>query len=202
MTKLRWTFIIAIICLAVAIAGFRLAHLEPQTVEAAPVLPAANLAKTESIFNQVTTISEVSARGEAAVAESMALFSDGKLGYHLNYPAGWEQRSLSSTVVLFQSPGGSDQVKVEAAGPLSADGLSPFVDRSLGRDIVFSRQSLTVHGLPAERVVAFSETLGSQATIFYISQDGSVYIITGTGDQKSIELIARSFNAPRLVAQR
>jgi len=202
MTKLRWTFIIVIICLAITIVGFRLAHLDPQIVEAAPVLPAANLVKTESIADQVTTLAEVNVRGVEPIVEPMAVFTDGELGFHLNYPAGWEQLSLSSSVTLFQSPGGANQVKVEAAGPLSADGLSPFVDRSLGNDIVFSRQLLTVHGLPAERVVVFSEALGNQVTIFYINQGASIFVVTGTGDQKSIEVIARSFNAPQLVAQR
>lgn len=202
MTKLRWTFIIVIICLAITIVGFRLAHLDPQIVEAAPVLPAANLVKTESIADQVTTLAEVNVRGVEPIVEPMAVFTDGELGFHLNYPASWEQLSLSSSVTLFQSPGGANQVKVEAAGPLSADGLSPFVDRSLGNDIVFSRQLLTVHGLPAERVVVFSEALGNRVTIFYINQGASIFVVTGTGDQESIELIARSFNAPQLVAQR
>jgi hypothetical protein len=202
MTKIRWIFVIGIVCLAVAIAGFRLAHLDPQIVEAAPVPPSVQPVKIGSIVNQAMTSAEVSSRGGAVVVEPMAVFRDGKLGYHLNYPASWEQLSLSSTVTLFQSPGGANQVKVEAAGPLPADGLSPFVERSLGNDIVFSRQALTVHGLPAERVVAFSELLDNQVTVFYINQDASVFVITGTGDQKSIEMIARSFNAPQLVAQR
>ena len=202
MTRSRWILIIALICLAVAVAGFRLTRPEPQVVEAAPVPPSVATVKTESLIGQATSIDQVEARGLATVADSLALFTNEQLGYHLSYPLNWDKLSLSSTVTLLQSPAGDTQVKIEAVGPLPADGLAPFVDRSLGDDIVYSRQLLTVHGLPAERVVAFSEVQGSQVTTFYINYAGSVFVVTGTGHQLSIEKIARSFNAPQLVALR
>jgi hypothetical protein len=50
--------------------------------------------------------------------------------------------------------------------------------------------------------VAYSETLERQITTFYIDHGGSIFVVTGTGDQLSIEMIARSFNAPQVVAQK
>jgi hypothetical protein len=202
MTKIRWILVITIICLAVLVAGFRLTQPEPEIVEAAPVPPAVALVKTETLDVQATSIEEVEARRAQTVLEQMAVFADEQSGYHVSYPLDWEQLALSTSVALFQSPDGASKVKVEAVGPLPADGLAPFVDRSLGDDIVYSRQLLTVHGLPAERVVAYSVAAGSQVTTFYIDQGASVFVVTGNGDQKSIEMIARSFNAPQVVAQR
>ena len=68
--------------------------------------------------------------------------------------------------------------------------------------MVLSRQSLTVHSHPAERVVAFADNPGGQKTTFYIEADASAYVITGMGQQSAIEKVARSFNAPQVVAQR
>ncbi len=201
MTKLPWIFAIAIICLVIALAALRLTQPDPQVVEAAPVPPAVFKDKTESLLGQAMTIEEVAARGVTSIARPMAVFQDGQWDYHISYPLNWEQISLSSAVTMFQSPAGDSQVKIEAVGPLPADGLAPFVDRSLGDDIVYSRQLLTVHGLPAERVVAFSEDTG-KITTFYINHGESIFVVTGIGDQKSIEMIARSFNAPQMVAQR
>lgn len=200
MTKIRWFFIISIILIALVVAGFRLTQPEPETVVAAPVPPPA--VKMESLNAQALTIEEVEARNAVAASQQKAIFKDASLGYHLSYPLHWEKERLSSTTALFQSPDGASQVKVEAAGPLPADGLAPFVDRSLGNEILYSRQLLTVHGLPAQRVVAYSRALGQQVTTFYIERDGNVFVVTGTGHQKSIEMIARSFNAPQVVAQR
>jgi len=59
-----------------------------------------------------------------------------------------------------------------------------------------------VHGLPAERIVAYSDTVGGQITTFYIDNNGTIFTVTGVGEQKAIEMIARSFNAPQVVAQR
>jgi hypothetical protein len=105
-------------------------------------------------------------------------------------------------MTVIQSPDGASSVKVEAVGPLPADGLAAFVDRSLGDEVLFSRQLLTVHGQPAERVVAYSDTANGQVTTFYINANGSVFVITGVGQQKDIELIARSFNGPLELALR
>jgi hypothetical protein len=130
------------------------------------------------------------------------IFKAEQLGYHISHPKDWKELVLSAAMVLFQSPDGASQVKVEAVGSLPSDGLTPFVDRSLGNDIVYSRQLLTIHGQSAERVVAYSDGMESQKTTFYVNSDHSVFVITGTGEQKAIEMIARSFNAPQLVAQR
>ena len=202
MTKLRWILIITIICLAVLVAGYRLTQPEPETVAAAPVPPASSLVKTASLNLQATTAAEVVARGVSVVVEQMNNFEEAQSGYHISYPVGWDRLTLSTTMTLFQAPDGASKVQVEAVGPLPADGLAPFVDRSLGNDIVYSRQLLTVHGQAAERVVAYSDAVGGQKTTFYINAGDSVFVVTGTGEQMAIEMIARSFNAPQLVAQR
>ena len=200
--RIRWILVIAIICIAVLVAGYRLTQPEPETVAAAPVPPAPAQVKTESLSVQATTIEEVEARGVPVVAAQTALFESEQLGYHLSYPVGWQTLAPSSTVAVLKSPDEASIVKVEAVGPLPVDGLALFVERSLGDDIVISRQLLTVQGLPAERVVAFSDTAGGQVTTFYINYDGSVFVVTGVGDQRAIVMIARSFNAPQAVAQR
>ncbi len=200
MTKIRWIFVTCIVLVAVVVAGYRLSQPEPETVAAAPVPPSA--AKMESISAQMTTVEEVEVQSLSAAVDQMALFKEDTLGYHLSYPRGWEKQTLSSTTTLFQAPDGASQVKVEAVGPLPADGLAAFVDRSVTGDMVYSRQLLTVHGLPAQRVVAYSETVEDQVTTFYLELDGNVFVVVGTGQQRPIEMIARSFNAPQLVAQR
>jgi hypothetical protein len=103
-------------------------------------------------------------------------------------------------VVIFRAVDGVTRVKVEAVGPIAGDGLAPFVDRSLHNDDVLSRQSLTIHGFNAERVVAFANSPGGQKTTFFIDADDTAYVITGLGQQSLIENIARSFNAPQVVA--
>jgi len=201
MTKVRWLLVIAVICVAVLVVGYRLTQPEPETVAAAPVPPVSVQTKTESLNAQATTIEEVEARSVLAVVEPMALF-EAEQGYHVSYPVDWKTLTPSTTMSVLKSPDGVSVVKVEAVGPVPADGLAPFVDRSLGSEMVLSRQLLTVHGLPAERIVAYSDTVGGQITTFYIDNNGTIFTVTGVGEQKAIEMIARSFNAPQVVAQR
>jgi hypothetical protein len=202
MTKIRWILLIAIICMALLVAGYRLTQPEPEMVAAASVPPASVQVKTESLNVQATTMEEVDARGGSRIAPERALFMSQASGYHLSRPVGWQTVNLSTTMTVIKSPDGASIVKVEAVGPLPADGLAAFVDRSLGNDVVFSRQLLTVHGQPAERVVAYSDRANGQVTTFYIDAKGSVFIIAGVGHQKDIELIARSFNEPLELALR
>ena len=201
MTKVRWLLVIAVICVVVLVVGYRLTQPEPETVAAAPVPPVPAQTKTESLSAQATTIEEVEARSVLAVVEPMTLL-EAEQEYHVNYPVDWETLTPSTTMTVLKSPDGESIVKVEAVGPVPADGLAPFVDRSLGSEMVFSRQLLTVHGLPAERIVAYSDTVGGQITTFYIDNNGTIFTVTGVGEQKAIEMIARSFNAPQVVAQR
>lgn len=199
---LRWIIVITILCTAVLAAGYRLTQPEPEAVAAAPALSASPIVKHASLEMQATTIAEVEARDAQTVVEPTLVFEDAYFGYHLSYPANWNLTQLSANVVLFQSIDGVTKVKVEAAGPMPRDGLVPFVDRSLYNDVVLSRQSLTVHGYPAERVVAFADSPGGQKTTFYIETEASAFVITGFGQQSAIEQIARSFNAPLAVAQK
>jgi len=194
--KIHSIIVIAIICGALLMGGYRLSQSE-EIAEAA-LVPAPVKAP---VSIQATTLEEVEARAVQLVVEETAIFDNEVFGYHLSYPVAWEKQQLSGNVVVFQSPDHTTQVKVEAVGPLPADGLTPFVDRSLGSDILISRQSLTIHSFPAERVIAFSDNVGGQITSFYVDAGDSAYVISGVGEQKAIEMIARSFNTPELVVQ-
>lgn len=198
MKTIRSILVIGIICGAVLVAGYRLSHSE---LDAAAAVPNPVAVKA-SLNVQATTIEEVEARGVQPVVDQTATFEDAALGYRINYPQGWDKVEFSDTAISFQSPDGLTQVKLEAAGPLSEDGLARFVDRSLGSDVVVSRQSLTVHGVSAERVITFSDALGGQVTRFYLDAGDSTFVITGFGEQRAIEMLARSFTMPQLVAQR
>lgn len=195
--KIHLIVVIAIICGALLIGGYRLSQSE-EIAEAAPVL---TLVKAP-VSNQATTLEEVEARAVQPAVGETVIFDNEVFGYHLSYPVVWKKQELSGNVVVFESPDHTTQVKVEAVGPLPADGLIAFVDRSLGSDILISRQSLTIHSFSAERVIAFSDSVGSQIISFYVDAGDSAYVISGIGEQKAIETIARSFNAPELVVQR
>jgi hypothetical protein len=145
MTKIRWLLVMTIICLAVLVVGYRLTHSEPETVAAAPVRPVSVQVKAESIAAQAMTIEAVEARGLVRPVEPVALFASSELGFHLSYPADWQVLTPSTTLAVFKSPDGANLVKVEAVGPRPVDGLAAFVERSLGQDLVLSRQILTVH---------------------------------------------------------
>lgn len=198
MKLARWILVIGIICGAVLIAGYRLTRTE---IDASAAVPAPAPAKA-SLSVQATTVEEVEARRIQPVSNQTAVFEDTSFGYQIQHPLDWETAALSDQMVSFQSPDGLTQVKVEAVGPLPADGLSPFVDRSLGTDAVLSRQLLTIHGIQAERVITFADAIEGQATTFYLDGGNSAFVLTGIGDQHAIEMIARSFTMPQLVAQR
>ncbi len=152
-----------------------------------------------SVSTQATQVDQVI----APLADAQEVLYDNQtFGYRLTYPAEWQKQQPSANVVIFQAPGGATQVKIEAVGPLPPDGLTPFVNRSLGPDILISRLTLTINGLPAERVVAFSDAVDGQVTSFYVDGGRCAYVISGVGEQKVIEQIARSFQATELVAQR
>jgi hypothetical protein len=196
--KIRWLLIIALTCAAILVAGYRLTQIEPEVVSAAAPAPVIDRA----ISQQATTVEEVQARVARPLTSQNATFSDELFGYRLSYPADWTKTELSSNVVVFQSANGATRVKVEVAGVLPSDGLSRFVERSLEQDILLTRQQLTIHGLPAERVQLYSNTVGGQVTNFYISAENMIYIISGSGEQKLVEAVARSFNAPQEIALR
>lgn len=196
--QIRWMLIITIICAAIIAAGYRLTQVEPEIAAAAAPVSVVERA----ISAQATTIEEVRARNVRPLTGQNATFTDQLFGYRISYPADWYKTELSSNVIVFQSTDGATRVKVEVAGPLPGDGLAAFVDRSVADDIVFTRQGLTIHGLPAERVLVYVEGTGSQVTNFYISADGMIYVISGFGEQPLVESVARSFNAPQVVALR
>src|SRR5262245_39070622 len=195
--KLRLTLLITLIGGAILGAGYRLSQTELDVVAAAPK-PA--IIYKAPISSQATTVEEVIARQGQPSAEPVQVFEDALFGYSLSYPSEWTETQLSSHAAAFQSPDGATRVKVEVASVLPADGLAAFVDRSLGPDILLTRQQLTIHGFPAERVLVFSDAAGDQVTYFYINADNRVYMVTGFGEQKAIEAIARSFNTSQLLA--
>jgi hypothetical protein len=194
--KLRSIALVALIGGALLIGGYGLSKSE-EVAEAAPVL----VPVKASVSVQATSLEEVAARAEQPAGEQAVVFANEVFDYHLSHPLAWEKQEPSANVVVFQSPDQATQVKVEAVGPLPADGLAAFVDRSLGPDILISRQSLTIHNLPAERVLVYSDSVDGQIISFYIDAGDSAYVISGVGEQKAIEMIARSFNAPELIAQ-
>jgi hypothetical protein len=185
-----------VILLAVIVAGGYYLSQSEEVVEAAPVPVKA------SLNVQATTIEEIEARGILPLEDQTEVYNNDVFNYHLNYPMDWTTQQPSANVVVFESADSATQVRVEAVGPLPADGLKAFVDRSLGQDILISRQLLRLHDLPAERVIVFSDQTGGQIISFYVDAGTSAYVISGTGEQADIEMIARSFNAPELVAQR
>jgi hypothetical protein len=191
-------FVITVICATILAAGYRLTQIEPEIAAAAAPSPLVD----RPISNQATTIEEVEARNIQPLVSDRITFVDQIFGYDLDYPADWLKTELSSNVVIFHSVDGATRVKVEVAGVLPADGLAGFVDRSLGKDIVLTRQMLTIHGLAAERVLVYSDTAGSKITTFYISGHEMVYIISGAGEENLVEAVARSFSTPRAVALR
>lgn len=199
MWKLRLTLVIAILMAAVVVGGYRLSQPEPEMVSAAPVPPPARV-KVADISVQAMSVEEVEARTLPRIADQTNIYRDQNWNFHLRYPAGWERLTLSDSLTLFQSPDGESRIRVEAAGPVPLDGLSGFVDRSLGQAMVYSRQQLTVYGAPAERVVTVDG--GSMETSFYINWNGTIFVVSGVGQQQAIELAARSFNAPLQVALR
>ncbi len=192
---IRWIIVIAIICVTVLVAGYRLVQPEPAEVSAAP---GATVSKNVSINSQATQVEQVT----APVVQPTILFEDDDFDYHVSYPAGWDMLELSSDVVFFQSVDGVTRVKVEVVGAISVDGLAAFVERSLAGEQILSRQLLTIHGLPAQRVITFADSPGGQKTSFFIDAGETAYLITGTGQQPLIESVARSFNAPQVVALR
>lgn len=194
--KIRTLFTLTLIGgIIIVTALFVLNRPQPEmVVEAAIPAPV-----RASVSTQATTVEQVVA--PVAAAQEL-LYDNQTFGYRLNYPAEWQKQQPSANVVIFQSADLSSQVKIEAVGPLPPDGLTPFVDRSLGPDILISRLTLTINGLPAERVIAFSDAVDGQVTSFYVDAGQCAYVITGVGEQKAIEQVARSFTATDLVAQR
>jgi len=193
--QIRWMLVITIICTAILAAGYYLTQTEVEAAAAPAVVDRA-------ISGQATTVEEVQARNIRPITSQNALLTDELFGYNISYPTDWLKTELSSNVVVLHSADGATRVKIEAASVLPADGLAGFVERSLGNDVVITRQQLTIHGLTAERVLLVSETADSQVTNFYINGDNLVYVISGSGQQKLIETVARSFNAPQAVALR
>jgi hypothetical protein len=185
---------LVIISGAVLVAGFRLSQSDSEVAVAALV----SAPVKASISEQAMDTPAVAVQ---SVVDQVTVFDNDVFNYQLDYPVDWNRQQPSANVVIFQSPDQTTEVKIEAVGPLPADGLTAFVNRSLDQDIVISRQSLTVHGLPAERTLAFSDRIDGQVTTFYVDAGKSAYVITGVGEQKAIEQIARSFNAPEWVAQ-
>lgn len=192
------SIIAIVILLGVVVAGGYYLSQSEEVVEAAPglALPKA------PISVQATTVEAVKAQDILPLMDQNLIYQNDVFNYHLSYPSDWTQTQPSANVAVFQAPDHTTEVRVEAVGPLPADGLTAFVDRSLGRDVLISRQLLTLHGSSAERVIVFSDRTGSQVTSFYIDTEKSAFVISGVGEQSAIEMIARSFNAPQLVAQR
>lgn len=194
--NIRVAIIAAILGVTILATGYRLSQPEPELVSAdAEVV---NVAESRSLVAQATTIEEK----VPLPAEQMILYTHSAFDYHLDYPRGWDVSQPATNRVLFESPEKTSRVEVEAVGPLPVEELAAFVERSIGETMVISHQTLTIHNQPAERIVAYSEELGTQETSFFIAAESSAVVITGVGEQRPIEMIARSFNGPQAVALR
>lgn len=192
--KMRFVLMFMVLGIMIGAVGYHLGRANLQTVAAEPAGVKAPLSL------QATTVEEVEARVLDAPVSQPELFADDTFDYHLVYPLGWEVDRPAPNRVSFRAPDGTATVLVEAVGPLAADGLTAFVNRSLDNYIVLSRQSLAVHGLPAERILAYSDQADGQVTLFFIDAGRSAYVLTGTGEQQALEMVARSFNSPQPVA--
>ncbi|MCL4297644.1 MAG: hypothetical protein KJ077_18025 [Anaerolineae bacterium] len=192
------SMIAIIVLLGVILSGGYYLSQSEEVVEAAPA--AVPLKAPLSV--QATTVEEIEAQSVRPLVDQSAVFENTIFNYRLSYPVDWSKEQPSANVVIFQSPDNTTRVKIEAVGPLPAAGLAAFVDRSLGHDILISRQLLTLAGNPAERVIVFSDKVTGQVTSFYVDAGTSAYVISGVGEQTAIEMVARSFNAPQQVAQR
>jgi hypothetical protein len=195
----RWIFMIMLTLATILVGSYSLAQVK---AEKEIVIPAAPVVTKPPISIQATSVEEVEARPVKPLLGQKALIYDHIFGYSVSYPADWHKLALSSSVVWFQSVDGTTHVKLEVAGSLPSDGLTRFVDRSLGQDILLTRQSLTIQGHPAERLQLFSTEIGGQVTRFYIQAGEMIYAISGAGEQKLIESLARSFSAPQPLVQR
>ncbi len=194
---IRSIIILAILSGAIFVTGYRLSHPAPDIMTTADD-EAVTVTETRSLVAQATTVEDM----VPTPAEQMVVYNNQMFDYHLDYPVGWQINQTTANVSQFESPDGVSRVTVEAIGSLPAEGLAAFVARNLGEQMVISHQTLTIHSQPAERVIVYAEDLGAQETNFFIETDASLVIITGVGEQKPIEMIARSFNAPQAVAQR
>ncbi len=200
---LRFLLIGFILGTTFLMVGYRLTQPDPQAVVAD--LDQAKLERvieTRVLDMQVLSSDEALPGPARLSTPQMIVFTSEMFDYHLDYPLGWSISEISARVSRFQSPDGQTRVEVEAKGSLPDEGLKPLVERSLREEMVLSHQLLTIHGQTAERVVAYSETLVGQKTTFFIEHAENAFVITGSGEQRMIEMMARSFNAPQAVALR
>ena len=187
MIQIRWILTITIICSAILLAGYRLVQAEPEMVTAAAPTTMAN----RDISAQSTSVDNIQI---LATDEQTRYFEHNVFGYVLNYPADWDITISSENTVVFQSPDKNTRVDVTMAGVVPADGLNGFVNQELAQGNPSSRYSLTINGFAAEHVLL--EPVGAESRLVnvYIEFDNTIIVISGTGHQKLIENIARSFN--------
>ena len=193
MKKIRWILVTFVIYSAMLVTGYSLTQLEPDMVIAEADPPSVIIDR--AISAQATTVEEVQARKIRSQGQLEAVFVNHVQGYQISYPASWNITVLSPGAVLFQAADGPTRVTLEMAGSLPPDGLTEFVNRSLSNNEFTNRQSLTINGFSAERILTNAGEAGKQVTHFYINLNSTVYAITGVGEQALIEQVARSFNS-------
>ncbi len=196
--KIRTMITLGLLAILVLGAGYALTRTDLEANAAVP----AGAPERAPLSVQATSLEEVQARQEPALVNQTAVFDHQIFDYNLVYPLGWDMVEVTGSRLMFRSPDKTTEVTIEAIGPLPAGDLTAFVNNSLADDIIISRQSLTVHGMPAERVLAHSDKVGGRVTYFFIDGGEMAYLVSGTGEQKPVEMIARSFNSPQPIAQR
>jgi hypothetical protein len=192
MKKIRWILVALIILGAMLVTGYSLTQIEPDVVIAEADAPSVI---DRNVSAQATTVEEVQARTIEPRGRPEAIFVDSIVGYQISYPISWTVTILSPGAVLFQAADGLARVTLEMAGSLPPGGLAEFVNRSLPGNELTNRQSLTINGFSAERILTNAGEAKKQMTYFYIDFNSTVYAITGVGEQALIEQVVRSFNS-------
>jgi hypothetical protein len=146
-----------------------------------------------SLDIQATSLTEVEDREIKPLNQPFYVYENLLFAYQISYPFHWQIVETAPNVVTFEADDKTAQVSVTSVGPLG-DGLELFVLRSLEDDVVIARQSLVINNFPAERVITYSNETGDQQIRFFINTGKSAYIIAGTGNRMTIEMMAQSLN--------
>lgn len=190
--KTRLILTILNICLAIPIVSYLIHSPEMEVVSAAGPAPVVIVEKP-SLDIQATSLTEVEDREIKPLNQPFYVYENLLFAYQISYPFHWQIVETAPNVVTFEADDKTAQVSVTSVGPLG-DGLELFVLRSLEDDVVIARQSLVINNFPAERVITYSNETGDQQIRFFINTGKSAYIIAGTGNRMTIEMMAQSLN--------
>ena len=190
--RIRLILTILNLCLALPMVSYLLNISGVETVSAAE--PVHMFVAKPTLKIQATSVEEVEARTIKPIALPLATFNNTLFDYRIDYPTHWHQVEVAPNVTIFKNSTNSAQVMITALGRLPQNELEPMVLQSLGDNIIIARQSLTINGFPAERIISHSTATSEQQVQFFINSYGLLYVITGTGDRLTLEGMAHSFD--------